>query len=70
MKYSNLNIKNFEDFDYLINYYYNYINDSESNLKEYNLTEDDLKMISKIKYNIIQNVILKNGTLCHKVQNK
>ena len=55
LKYSNLNLKNFEDFDYIINYYYNYINDSESNLKEYKLTENDLKMINKIKYNVVQN---------------
>ena len=54
LKYSNLNLKNFEDFDYIINYYYNYINDSESNLKEYKLTEHDLKMINKIKYNVVQ----------------
>ena len=55
LKYSNLNIKNFEDFDYLLNYYYNYINDSESNLKEYKLTENDLKMINKIKFDVVQN---------------
>ena len=55
LKYSNLNLKNFEDFDYLINYYYHYINDSDSNLKDYKLTKDDLTTINKIKHDVVQN---------------